>query len=342
MKCNILIIELYHSLKENQSISSFLSNKGYQVSIYSLFKQEKQRFISKKSYVLREAVCFIKLLFHFLQLRNKINYCLGGYYSILLIYKLLGLFLGANFKLFIYNFYIHQAGEKPIIQYILRFLLRNKHCILIVQSPAEVDYYAKLTSIPIHFVPYCAPERKLAAQRTVLLPDKEYIFTGGYTNRDYGSVIACAIKMPDTLFVVVISSLNVELRGQKIPPNVIIYKDIDRDKFEYLLANSTIVLVPLMKNVGSSGQMLCLSAMQFKKAIVYSNVSVISYYLDNDAGIPYRIGDPDSMEKSLKTMLLYPKLREMKGTNAFKNYIDYYTPEHQFSQLYNIIEQYVG
>jgi len=342
MKRGLLILQLYHSSGKHNSFSNYLSERGYNIRFFSFFRKENRRFIDKKSIVIREFICFVKLLFNFSTLRNKNIFCLGGFYAILLIYKFFGLFLGKEFRLFIYNFYIHQAGENKTIKNILRFLLKNKRCILIVQSPCEVDYYQKLTSIPVYFVPYCANLVRFIPSGTVLLPETKYVFSGGYTNRDYPGVLQCAMRMPDTKFVLVVSSLNVGFKDLVIPSNVILYKDIMLEDFEYLLSNATVILIPLMRDVGASGQMLCLSAMQNKKAIVYSNISVVSYYMENHAGVPYQIGDINSMEKGLKSVLSDEKLRETIGNNAFKNYENNYTVEHQNKQLFNIIDKNIG
>lgn len=336
---SVVIIELYHSLLVNNTFSKYLTQKGYQVKAYAFFKQEKERFISKKSYILREAVCFLKLLFTFGTFRNKKTYCLGGYYATLFIMKLFGWFLGRNFHLYIYNFYLHQAGEKKQIQQILRFLLKNRRCTLIVQSPKEIEYYKQLTSIPVYFVPYCAPEKKVVPTGNISLPPDDYIFTGGYTNRDYKNVLLCAQKMKDVVFVLAVSGLNTEIKVKTLPSNIILYTDLDRNDFEYLLSHAAVVLVPLKDDVGSSGQMLCLSAMQQKKAIVYSDVSAVNYYLEGKAGLPYQIGDVKSMQQALQIALLDTQQRIKLGEQAYANYIRSYTIESQNEQLLAVFNE---
>jgi hypothetical protein len=61
-----------------------------------------------------------------------------------------------------------------------------------------------------------------------------------------------------------------------VPPNVTLKKDIDKKSFFSLLSRSRMVVIPLLENVGSSGQMVCLAAMQYGKAIVYTDFDVIS------------------------------------------------------------------
>lgn len=55
------------------------------------------------------------------------------------------------------------------------------------------------------------------------------------------------------------------------------------------MAGSKLVVVPLKHNVGSSGQQVCISAMQMEKTIIYANYSVVNqYFRDGYSGIAYQ------------------------------------------------------
>ncbi len=339
MKPQVLIIELYHSLMMKNSFSKYLKEKGYNVKEYSFFKKEKTPFLSKKRYVFREGLCFIQLLFTFLLLRNKKVYCVGGFYAVLLISKCFNLFFGSNFHLYIYNFYLHQIGEKKLIKLILRFLLNNKYCTLIVQSPGEVSYYRKITSYPVCFVPYCADITTSFRSGQISLHHNEYVFTGGYTNRDYELALACAKQMKEIQFVFALSPLNKEITETNCPPNITLYRDISKGDFDYLLAHSSAVLVPLKREVGASGQMLCISAMQHKKAVVYCDLSVVRYYFEDNSGVPYKRGDLLSLCKSVEYVMRDANLRQSLGEKAFRNYQKNFTEANRNKQLYTIIDQ---
>jgi glycosyltransferase involved in cell wall biosynthesis len=289
---------------------------------------------------MREIVCLLKLIFKLPAFRNNKVFCLGGYYSTLLICRIFYPFLGKKFRLYIYNFYLHEAGEKKIIRIILRFLLNNPKCTLIVQSPKEVDFYKKLTTISIEFVPYCADFSSIGESTGLQIPPGDYIFTGGYTNRDYPIVLKCASAFPDQSFVIVAAHLNTEIKENDVPVNVKLFKDIRNSEFEMLLSHSKIVLVPLKSDVGASGQMLCVSAMQHKKPIVFSDISSINYYFKNYiSGIPYPLGNEKILIDELSKLIPSSELQNKLGENAYKEYVDKFTPLHRDIQLFDILSK---
>lgn len=339
MKKEIIRIELYHTFFKDKSINEAFEKNGYNVSSYSFFKKEGNRFITKKEYIIREFICLLKVCLKLKDFCNKKILCLGGYYSVLLICRLFSFLLGKNFHLYIYNFYIHDAGEKKIVKKILRFLLNNKKLTLIVQSPQEVNYYKSLTKSSIYFVPYCAdlPSKEINNPPKIL--DQEYIFTGGYTNRDYSLIMECAARFTQYQFVLAISSLNTEINKKTNLPNVCIYKDITKKEFEKLVADATIVIIPLKNNVGSSGQMLCISAMQNKKPIIYANLSSINYYFTGDSGMAYKTNDLHSLETKLNSIIKDKTRQKAIGNAAYDNYINNFTTANRNSSLFNIVNK---
>lgn len=338
MSDNVLLIGWYYSLLKNSSFASYLKEQGCDVQLYAFFQQEKERFISKSQFIKREILCFIKLLFKILFLRNKKIFCTGGYYALLLVYKLVDPFLGKKSEIYIFNFYLHAAGKNKIVQTVIRFLFNNDKCTLIVQSPAEVDYYKRIIpTLKVYFVPYCTDPLE-QHERGVKQINGDYIFTGGYTNRDYESVINCAKQLPDQLFVVVVSSLNTEVIKTLLPDNIMLYKDVSIVEFENLLGHSQIVIVPLKDDVGASGQMLCLAAMQNKKPIVYCDISSINYYFNKNSGIPYSLNNSDSMLQALTELINNNSLTKKLGENAYLYYTENFTNRHRNEQLYHIVK----
>lgn len=152
---------------------------------------------------------------------------------------------------------------------------------------------------------------------------KDYIFTGGYTNRDYQLMINLALEIPKQKFVFVASRLNSELQVAKIPDNVKVYYDVDTTVFEKFLAEAKLVIIPLKENVGASGQMLCLQAMRNRKVIIYANVSSINYYFEKNAGIPYELGSLDSLVKKVIYALKNMDLLQPMGEKAYDNSLSY-------------------
>jgi glycosyltransferase involved in cell wall biosynthesis len=335
----VIVIELYRSYFEGSTFLKLLQKKGCDVELYAFFEKQGKQFLGKFSFVVREFVCLLKFIFKLPQFKNKKVFCMGGFYAILFICRLFSLFLGKNFHLYIYNFYIHGTGDKKYVQAILRFLFNNPHCTLIVQSPKEVGYYQKLSSvIPVWFVPYSSDMEPPSLESSFTFPQGNYIFTGGYTNRDYGIVQECARNFPDQQFVVVASNLNTDIKNNKTPANLTLYRNIERNDFELLLAHATIVLIPLKSDVGASGQMLCISAMYHKRPIIFSDVSSISYYFErNISGIPYNLGDKESLFAALDKLIHNPALQKSLGESAYSNYRNHYTSEGKDAKLFDIL-----
>lgn len=286
----LVIFTLYDSW--NITYKDISSNVNY----ISVFKAQENKFPSKFTVIKNEFYSFCKALISFNKLYNRSLLCHGGQMGLLLFSKLFSFLLGPNYHLFIYNFYIHDLGDLRIVKLILQFLFSNKKCTLIVQSNFELEYYKKLIpSLNINYIPYCSDVKS-----SKYLKLGEFVFTGGYTNRDYNLMLELAKLKSEIEFVFVVSSLNREFINVALPQNIKLYKDISGDEFEKLLAQAKVVVVPLKNEVGSSGQMLCIQAMRNKKAIFYSKASSINDYFSNEnSGISFEKGDLSTLSNKL-------------------------------------------
>lgn len=240
----ICIIELYREyFNHNKYLFHSLEKKGYKISTFSFFEKQTKYFSSKSKLILDEFICLIKLLFKFHTFKNKKALCLGGQLSFFFLNRLFGSFLGNEFHLYVYNFYLHAMSEKKIVKLILKFFLNSKKITLIVQSPGEVDFYKNISSkCTIEFIPYC---QDVDIESFGLTPPKDYIFTGGYTNRDYPLIIECAKSFPNVCFLLIVSHLNLNNIKAEIPQNIILYQDTERQLFYSIMKGAQAVIVPL-------------------------------------------------------------------------------------------------
>lgn len=311
------LVYVFYYIGGGKIIKHFES-KGLDVrSIRLPTVNRKYRFATKKEVVIKEAKALIKLLLSLPTLRNAKVYCVSGQYACMLIFKLLGPLMGKEARLYLHNFYLHGLSKNNTVRKVLRFLMSSKRITLIAQTPNEESFFRGLsTKIGIRFVPYCGDMLLEYTERNII--DEGYIFTGGYTNRDYQIMSRLAYMMPNQRFVFVCSKLNEDFI---VPSNVKVYKDIPTDQFQNLLMKSAIVVIPLKEDVGSSGQMLCLQAMRCAKPIVYCNVSAISYYFKNGCGYPYKIGDIESLSSAVNDAL--SNKIENIGKNARQESMNY-------------------
>jgi glycosyltransferase involved in cell wall biosynthesis len=215
--------------------------------------------------------------------RRSLLICSSGHYAGLVASRLLGL-LHREVRVFLYNFYLHGLGRRHLIRRFLSFLLTERVAV-VAQSEADLNYFGSLSSRPsLLLVPYCQDPVKGIRVDDVALGG--YVFAGGYTNRDYDRLLRCARHLPNIDFIVACSSLN--RIAEPLPENVEIHRDLDSGTFHRLLAGARLVVVPLVDDLGASGQMVTLAAMQLGKAtVVPGSPSIAQYVEDNVSGVVY-------------------------------------------------------
>ncbi len=339
-----LIARQKSELTLEDNLIKLLKKNNFKVLTYAVKSSYKKTFHSKKELLLQELGFSLKIFFHIFFHRNERVLTFAAHYSFFLINRLWGWALGNKYHLYVYNFYIHELGEKETIKKILRFLLNSSKITLIVQSPGEVEYYSSLKiKCKILFIPFCTDNKMLEQIDTSLLPHElvntNYIFCGGYTNRDYPLMLEAASNLPGYKFVFIASSLNEDI-DENLPPNVTLYKDVEYNFFLSVMKGSEIILVALKEDVGASGQILSLDSMVLAKPIIYANISSINYYFEGDktSGIPYEIKNLESlMNAIIKMKSLSEKERKEMGNNAYDNYKNNFTRSSRDEALAKIV-----
>jgi len=225
---------------------------------------------------------------------------------------------------------------------LLRFLFKEGDS-LIVYSQFEKDLYSDsfgLKISDIHYVPLVFdPEPGLPIQSEYTkkadwknLPG-EFYFSGGYSHRDYATLID-VFRTIDATLVICSSRLNRELETLNIPENVILLNDVSRDDFAELIKRSKACLVLIKSDSGAAGQLFAIEAMYYEKIIIASSTSILRelishkengfLVLDAAADIPVIIreiehlsADFDLMRKKAKQKIL-----ENNSKTAYNVHLD--------------------
>jgi hypothetical protein len=168
--------------------------------------KRRTRLAGRKELVAREIVLFGRLLLSNAMYRPRsLLICSSGHYSALVVSRLLGPF-HRHICVFLFNFYLHGLGRNAGIRRLLSFLLTER-VLVITQSTDDFDYFASLSrGATLMFVPYCQGPLEIASDDDSVLGD--YVFAGGYTNRDYDRLLRCARRLPDVSFTIACSRLN--------------------------------------------------------------------------------------------------------------------------------------
>jgi len=250
---------------------------------------------------------------------NWILVASAGHYSTLFFGRLLKL-LRRDQKIYLYNFYLHAFGERRFVRSILRFLL-NQDVRIMAQSLDELEYFRELSeSSDIRYTPYLQGPLDVDAGPQL----GTYVFAGGHTNRDFNSLLRCAESSPDLEFVIVASSRS--KITEPTPPNATLLFDLEQAEFYRLMAHSRLVVVPLLENVGSSGQMVTLAAMQFGKALVVPDFGVVQQYVEaNVTGFVYAHGDEHSLCETIRAACGDEDRLRVVGLAAQRRYEERFT-----------------
>lgn len=229
-----------------------------------------------------------------LALRNRkhktVFVCCTSHYAALLSARLASV-LGARTDVFLFNFYLHELGEFAPVRLVLKTLLTGR-VGLVVQSPNEVDYYSRLA--PTATVVYEPWGGAPIAASAFGVKTEDYVFSGGYTNRDYDLYVAAAERLYPIPFVLACATAN--RLPATLPANLRIIRDCSSTEFHRIMGAARLVVLPLKKDVGSSGQMVALAAMQLAKCVIYTDIPVVGqYFSDGHTGIAFPIGDLDRL-----------------------------------------------
>ncbi|MGB8225630.1 MAG: glycosyltransferase [Sedimentisphaerales bacterium] len=231
-------------------------------------------------------------------------------------------FINAGGNIIVMSFFLHGLGDKKFVQKILRFLFSSKGILLIAQSDHEIEFYSQLMDkTKVIYFPFCQHEVSVSEDCG---KGEEYMFAGGYTNRDYECLFEAAKKV-NHKFIIICSTLNQIDEVNLKPDNVKVLRQTSPRDFHGYLKNSKMVIIPLKEKTGSSGQMVALAAMLFKKPIIYTNIDSVSQYFENGvSGIPYEINNSDDLAKKINLLLSKPQWRQTLGNAAYKRYRDKY------------------
>lgn len=228
-------------------------------------------------------------------------------------------------------FFLHRLGRQLWLQRALRWLLDDDSIVLAVYSAADREYFSKtvgLARASVEVLPYGQPEAVLAPLPADRPP--RYVFTGGYSNRDY-QALSRALAATGIPAVVVCSALN---PLPEFTAGVRVLRDVDPREFNAWVAGADLVVIPLSAGVGSSGQAVALTAMSLARAIVYSDTPCLrEYFVPGATGEPYAQGSDADLAARLRALWNDPQRRETLGAAARADFQARFSQQHMFAQL---------
>jgi glycosyltransferase involved in cell wall biosynthesis len=211
---------------------------------------------------------------------------------------------------------------------------------IVGQSETDVAYFASVSPRPkLFLVPY--GQNAVEGVRTEDVRLGDYVFAGGYSNRDYDRLLRCAARLPEVRFVIACSRLN--KIPDTVPHNVTVHRDLESVAFHRLLGGSRLVVVPLADDVGASGQMVTLASMQLGKTTIVPDFSATAQYLEPDvSGVVYEHGSDESLRIAIHELFTDIETLTRLGAKARERYLERFTLNAFTEPLVQSLLEFVG
>ena len=194
-------------------------------------------------------------------------------------------------RFFWLGFFFHSKKSLKILRHILPSLITSNVKIVLF-STAEVELYEHELGIPSHaLLPIVYGDFNNQGVSYINsgfnAADESYYFSGGYSNRDYKSLVEAWEKMDSSLrpkLVIVASKNNRWLYSNSdslSSLNIQVEFDQPLEVFDSLLDKSKACILPFSEDTGASGQSVSLRCLRKGKAIIANETNVIKDYVIN-------------------------------------------------------------
>ena len=195
-------------------------------------------------------------------------------------------------RVYWFGLFIHSPRWLRFLSYGFR-ILDSRRIQYVLFSNFEKALYERslfLSENRMFYVPYgdlsqqkVPPDAEVHVVKEI--EEGPFFFSGGYSNRDYHSLIEIFRTLPYRL-VIVCSSLNTEVDESVAPSNIKILRDVPSETFDAYVRASKACIIPIAHNTGAAGQSCLLRYMKNKKIIIATDTGIIREYVtDGVSGI---------------------------------------------------------
>lgn len=280
--------------------SMLQEHAGYRV--INVLRKEETPIQSKRAWLLQglHAIALLPLHLRTLIKGEKII-AIGNYLTLFLLFlNRIHLIHPATF--YWWGFQIRSSSNQQKLKKILHYLWRD-NVRFIIFSKYEKEMYAERMSIPESaMIPLLYGDwQNIAGMNIPLDTTGDYYFSGGYSNRNYASLIRAWEKI-DKRLVIIGSKSNADLSAYLLSPdnpNIEVLLDTAPEEFNRYLSASKACIFPFKEDTGASGQTVAIRCMICDRLIISQDISSMREYVQhNETG--YLLKD---MENSLPDII---------------------------------------
>lgn len=340
MKC-LLILDRYGYKINDKKYKAVLNKKYFNNEIiYTEYEDELIRRVRNWPFV-------GNALLHILRWKKSFGYALyvqkqKDVDTIICLNPIVGVILGllpSNIrikKIILCGFLFEDKNNR--LYYILRKVITKralkKITKVVVYSKEEVPYYEKLFGLKekFQFVPYGIDYLGQTKYINRELPQK-YIFSGGSSNRDYGTLINAYNNISNSNIPLVIATQPWRL-AEYDTSRCIILSDVINETFGNVLERASLLILSLKDTKVSAGHMVMLQAMNLGIPILVNDIPSIRDYVDEELVTFYESGN----DKQLSSMIIECLANEELNKKAMLSKVVYKKKYTSFALLDRLME----
>ena len=187
-------------------------------------------------------------------------------------------------------FFIHSKKAQSTMSKILR-VLNSKNVHFVVFSECEVEMYQNalgLSKDSMIYIPY-GDWGNTPIDFVNKAEIGDFFFGGGYSNRDYRSLLNGWVKnLPQEKLVLIGSKNNadlVEFNAHYTGDKIKILFDTPSEVFDDYLTRAKACILPFKENTGASGQSVMLRCMRLNKLVISTDTDIMKEYVDQNSAI---------------------------------------------------------
>ena len=326
-------VKLYYIVgPSNHAVSGYwlydhLLSDGYDIQTYYLRKNDKENYLKVKS-PFRLLLIICRLLFS-AKKQDKI-----------LVYDndTTGIYIGLAISilrpsLIVMKINCMANSKERLYSPLKRIFVRRayKHIYTTVNNQTIADIFSNFLDLPSsHFIPVPDSLANLGEEISKIsdFEDKNYIFMGGASNRDFSLFVEVAKQLPQYKFIAVTFEKYKHI-FLDAPTNVEVKYGIPVEQFLQILANASLLFIPLINNMQGGQLVIFQGALSQKPILTTDTVAIHTYFTDSSISL-IPMGDLDSAVEKVNSLMEDEERRKLLGQAAY-NQILKFTPK----KIYN-------
>ena len=172
-------------------------------------------------------------------------------------------------------------------------------------------------------------------------PEDDYIFSGGFTARDYRTLLRAAAELDERVLLVVGRDPVTGKTGLEqvvLSKNIEVRVNIPHSQFLELMSKAKLVALIMLDVPYAAGQMVLLDAMHMGKPIIVTRTSgTIDYVEDGKTALLTEPGNVTELKEKILLLSKNSQLRRTLGRNAKAKWRRDFTFEAMQQKVYGVI-----